>query len=569
MEKYRSHRENVFAGQSVTDANIATRLVNMAQLHPWKKAVICSAGRDRNGRVSYTHLTFEQLHEQSSRLAAGLTQRGISKGVRTILMVRPSLDFFTIIFALFKAGAVPVVVDPGMGLRRMAACMRESDPKAFIGIPIAHVLRKILPSYFKNIRVFVTVGRRWFWGGTTILQLQKKSPKPFQIPATRRDDPAAILFTTGSTGPAKGVIYTHGNFDAQLRQIETHLKLTGNEIDLSTFPLFALFWPALGITSVIPDMDPTRPAFVNPAKIVEAIDNQGVTNLFASPALLNRVGAYGRKKGIKAPSLKRVICAGAPVYPANIEQFSSLLGDGAEIQTPYGATEAVPVLSISGHEILSETRQLSEQGYGMCVGRPINDIPVRIIRISDEPIPEWSDDLEMEDGEIGEIAVSGALVTRGYYKRPKENLLSKIRDGEHFWHRMGDVGWKDEKGRFWFCGRKSQRVLPGPDEAPMFTIPCEAVFNRHPKVFRSALVGIGSDRYKRPVICIELKKGGGFSRWNRGRIRKELLNLASENPHTKKIDTILFHKSFPVDIRHNSKIFREQLALWAEKRSKA
>ena len=545
------------------EANIATRLTKLAKIHPYRKAVICPTGRDGAGRVTYAHLTFEQLDAQSSRLAAGLMGRGITKGVRTILMVKPSLEFFTIIFALFKSGAIPVVVDPGMGLRRMAACLKESDPEAFIGIPLAHILRKILPSFFKTVKIFITVGRRWFWGGYTIHGLMNGNCGRFKMADAGTDDPAAILFTTGSTGPAKGVIYTHGNFDAQLRQISTHLNLTGNEIDLSTFPLFALFWPALGITSVIPDMDPTRPASVNPGKIVEAIRNQGVTTMFASPALLNRVGAYGKKRGIKTPSLKRVICAGAPVFPANIEQFSSLLGKDAEIQTPYGATEAVPVLSISGDEILSETRSLSEEGYGMCVGRPINNIPVRIIRISDHPVREWSDDLEMEDGKIGEIVVSGALVTTGYYKRPKDDALSKIQDGDRFWHRMGDLGWKDSKGRVWFCGRKSQRVVTGPHRLPMFTIPCEAVFNGHPAVFRSALVGIGRKGNKKPVICIELEKGAARSGSKRDKIRGELLDLAAGNPLTDKIDVILFHKSFPVDIRHNSKIFREQLAVWA------
>ena len=548
------------------EANIATRLTKIAKIHPYRKAVICPTGRDKAGRVAYAHLTFEQLDEQSNRLAAGLVSKGVAKGVRTILMVKPSLEFFTIIFALFKAGAIPVVVDPGMGVRRMAACLKESDPEAFIGIPLAHVLRKILPSFFKNIKIFVTAGKRWFWGGYTIRGLMKGSCSPLKMADTGTDDMAAILFTTGSTGPAKGVIYTHGNFDAQLHQISTHLNLTGDEIDLSTFPLFALFWPALGITSVIPDMDPTRPAFVNPEKIVEAIRNQGVTNMFASPALLNRVGAYGKKKGIKVPSLKRVICAGAPVFPANIEQFSAILGEDAEIQTPYGATEAVPVLSISGSEILSETRYLSEEGYGICVGRPINNIPVHIIRISDDPILGWSNDLEIEDGKIGEIVVSGALVTSEYYKRPKDDALSKIQDGDRFWHRMGDVGWKDEKGRFWFCGRKSHRVLTDPHDAPMFTIPCEAIFNCHPAVFRSALVGIGAKGYEKPVICIELEKGTSRLKWRRGKIRRELLDLAAANPLTGKINTILFHKSFPVDIRHNSKIFREQLTVWAEKK---
>jgi acyl-coenzyme A synthetase/AMP-(fatty) acid ligase len=379
---------------------------------------------------------------------------------------------------------------------------------------------------------------------------------------TGRDETAAILFTTGSTGPAKGVVYTHGNFDAQLRNIKSHLGISTDEIDLSTFPLFALFWPALGITSVIPDMDPTKPARVNPKKIIEAILNQGVTSMFASPALLNRVGRYGKQKNIMLPSLKRVISAGAPVAPSVIEQFASMLCEDAEIHTPYGATEAVPVISISSNEILCETKKLSEQGYGLCIGRPINDIDVRIIKISDDPISKWSTDLLVEDTEIGEITVRGDLVTRQYFERPKADALSKIKDGNTIWHRMGDLGWIDSKGRIWFCGRKSHRVAI--EEMTLFTIPCEAIFNNHPMVFRSALVGIGPPNRQKPVVCIELEPKK--DKVKKKKIEKELLELAQQNEFTKKIDTILFCKSFPVDIRHNSKIFREKLAIWAEKK---
>ena len=212
--------------------------------------------------------------------------------------------------------------------------------------------------------------------------------------------------------------------------------MSADEIDLSTFPLFALFYPALGITSVIPDMDPTRPALVNPERIIEAIDNLGVTNMFASPALLNRVGSYGKKNGVKLPSLKRVISAGAPVSADNIEQFSTLLDENAEIHTPYGATEAVPIISITSKEILTETRQLSEKGYGTCIGRPINDIDIRIIKISDDPIEEWSDDLMVVRGDVGEITVKGALVSRQYFENHAANKLAKIRDGDDIVHRM-------------------------------------------------------------------------------------------------------------------------------------
>ncbi len=542
--------------------NVATHLRTMARRQPYKRAVVCPCGRDGDGRVAYTHLTFRQLDIESDCLAQGLDDVGISRGVRTILMVKPSLDFFALVFALFKVGAVPVVVDPGMGVSRMLNCLKESRARALIGIPPAHVLRILAPGYFKSIKTFITVGNRWFWGGLTLRQVRNRHWEPYRMADSRADEIAAILFTTGSTGPAKGVVYTHGVFDAQVRNIRAQFGITPDEIDLPTFPLFALFDPALGMTAVIPDMDPTQPARVNPERIIEAIVNHGVTNMFASPALLDRMGRYGKEKGIKLPTLKRVISAGAPATPANIEQFGAMLIDNAQIHTGYGATEAMPVSSFGSAAILRETRKLSEQGYGMCVGQPIAGIDVRIIRITDSPIARWSDDLSVPDGEIGEISVRGDQVTLGYYERPREDALAKIADGDTFWHRMGDLGWMDKKGRIWFCGRKSHRVVS--EKKTLFTIPCEAIFNNHPRVFRSALVGIGPQGQQQPVVCIELEPGDSGK--DKKGLEKELLAMAKASPITETIQTILFHRAFPVDIRHNSKIFREKLATWAEKK---
>jgi acyl-CoA synthetase (AMP-forming)/AMP-acid ligase II len=539
--------------------NVASHLTRMAQIQPFKRAVVCPAGRDTAGRATYAHLTFQQLDRESDRLAHGLQGLGIHRSARTILMVRPSIEFFILIFALFKAGAVPVVVDPGMGIRRMLACHRSTRPQAFIGIPVAHALRTFFPHYFKTVRFWVTVGRRFFWGGPTLEKLPKTPLTPFQLAPTGPDDLAAILFTTGSTGPAKGALYTHGNFDAQLHQIKTHLDFDADEVDLSTFPLFALFYPALGVTAVLADMDPTRPARANPKRIIEAIENHGVTNMFASPALLERLGDYGRRKTIRLQSLKRVISAGAPVQARTIEQFAALLPEGAEIHTPYGATEAVPVTSILGHEILSETRVLTERGYGICVGRPINGIPIRIIAVSDEPIPQWMDDLQVPQGEIGEIVVKSPLVSPGYFENPTADSLAKISHGREFWHRMGDLGWMDKKGRIWFCGRKSHRVITS--DGTLYTIPCESVFNTHPLVHRSALVGIGPRINQIPVICIELMKER--KRIDKKGLKAELFHKAEQHEHTRGIKIILFRDAFPVDIRHNAKIFREQLADWA------
>ncbi len=543
--------------------NIALGLKKAQEAYPYKRAVVYPAKRDKNGRVLYSQMTFTQLEQESDRLAYGLERIGIIRGTRTILMVQPGMEFFTIVFAMFKVGAIPVVVDPGMGIERMLQCLEEGKPVAFIGIEKAHLLRKLKPHYFKSVKHWVTVGNRWFWGGHTLDQLMSGPYKPYSPAKTTRDEIAAIVFTTGSTGPAKGVVYTHGNFDAQIRQIQEHFQIEPDEIDLPTFPLFALFDPALGMTAVIPDMDPTKPALANPKKIIEAIENHGVTNMFASPALLNRLGKYGKQNQITLPSLRRVISAGAPVSPANIEQFSSMLSGTAQVHTPYGATEAVPVISIGSNEILAETKTLSEKGYGLCIGRPICNTRVEIIRITDNPITQIHDTIWAPEKQVGEIMVKADLVTEHYFNNRDADLNSKIPDSDgKIWHRMGDLGWKDSKGRIWFCGRKSHRVVT--KNETLFTIPVEAIFNNHEKVFRSALAGIGPMNAQIPVIFIEpyskIKDEKTFI--------GELLALARSNPLTAGIDHVFIERSFPVDIRHNSKIFREKLAEKAGKKLK-
>lgn len=540
--------------------NISQGLQQMAEISPHKRAVVCPHGRDKNNRVLYSQITFRQLDTLSDSLAFGLESIGITRGTRTILMITPGMDFFITMFAMFKVGAVPVVVDPGMGIDRMLQCLEQGRPKAFIGIEKAHLLRTLKPKYFKTVKYWVTVGKRWLWGGHTLSELMSRREE-FPKARTTWDETAAIVFTTGSTGPAKGVVYTHGNFDAQIRQIQTHFKIEPDEIDLPTFPLFALFDPVLGMTAVIPDMDPTKPALVNPSKIIEAIENHGVTNMFASPALLNRVGKYGKENKIKLPSLRRVVSAGAPVSPANIEQFSTMLSKGTQIHTPYGATEAVPIISIGSHEILSETRKLSEQGFGMCIGRPIGNTAIKLIKINDNPITQLRDSLVVPENQVGEITVQADLVTQQYFNNRESDLLAKIPDANGtVWHRMGDLGWLDSKGRIWFCGRKNHRVDTA--KQTLFTIPVEAIFNNHEKVFRSALTGVGPKINQIPVIFIEpvtkIADEPVFI--------QELLALAKSNPLTESIVHIFIEKAFPVDIRHNSKIFREKLAIKAKKK---
>ncbi len=542
--------------------NIAAHLPAMAADRPQSLAIVQPRGRDRHGRFRYRHFTFRELDQESDHLAAGLERVGITRGVRTVLMVPPSLEMYALAFALFKAGAVVVGVDPGMGAKSLGVCLREVQPEAFIGIPEAHLARSLFRWARDSIRCCVTVGPRFGWRGCTLRQVRELGGRrPFAMVEPRPDETAAVLFTSGSTGVAKGVVYTHEIFNAQVELLRRLYGIQPGEVDLPTFPLFGLFAPALGITAVLPQMDPTKPAHVDPRKIIETIDAFGVTNLFGSPSLIQRVGRYGVMHGVRLPSLRRVVSAGAPVAASAVERFRSLLADGVQVHTPYGATEALPVCSIGSDEILGETRARTAEGEGVCVGRPVEGMEVRIIRISDGPIAEWADGLEAPRGEVGEIVVRGPVVTRSYINRPASTELAKIADpAGGFWHRMGDLGYVDDRGRVWFCGRKSQRVVT--PERTYYTISCEGVFNAHKGVHRTALVGVARNGATEPVLCVEPEKDVSIPR---ATLREELLALGAARPHTKAIQTILFHRNFPVDVRHNAKIFREKLAVWAGK----
>jgi acyl-CoA synthetase (AMP-forming)/AMP-acid ligase II len=547
------------AAQPSDLVNVAAYLPEMARRQPAQSAVIWSSGRDQRGRPLYARWNFAELNQEVDRLAHGLRRAGILRGTRTILMVRPSPAFFALTFALLKVGAVPVLIDPGMGRESMVKCLSDVTAAAFIGVPLAHLFRVLHRRAFKSVRVCITVGRRWCWGGLRLRDIRCDPWRSYDIAPTDVDEPAAIIFTTGSTGPPKGVLYTHGNFAAQVGILRDHFKIEPGEIDLPTFLLFGLFDPALGMTAVLPEMDPTRPALVDPEKIIGPIRDHRVTNMFGSPALLDRVARYGQLHGAQLPSLRRVVSAGAPVAPAILECFSKLLSGEAEVHTPYGATEALPVASLGSREILGETSLESRRGCGTCVGPPMPGIEVRIISITDEAIEQWSPELVLPTGRIGEIAVKGSVVTRRYHTDEAATKLAKIQDGNDIWHRMGDLGWLDDRGRLWFCGRKTHRVAT--EHGTLFSVPCEAIFNQHPQVFRSALVGLGPPPRQRPVICVELEPDAIGA--DGPRLRRELLDLAKGSDLTKTIHTILFHPSFPVDIRHNAKISREKLAVWA------
>lgn len=605
--------ESIAACASPNALNVASRLSATARTMPDAVAVVEPSGYDRQGKRRYRQVSFRQLDEDSDRIACGLGRMGIRQGTRMALLVRPGVDFIALVFALFKAGAVAVLIDPGMGRRNAIRCLAEVEPEGFVAGGLVQAIRSLLASRFPKARYNVTVGRRWFWGSVTLEQLRRQVPAdrpqaeatqvrstgfsrnsagtppeggttndafptacgvaPAATPAELGgaaigpSDPAAIIFTSGATGPPKGVLYCHGNFEAQVDEIRQQYGICPGEIDLAAFPLFGLFNCAMGVTTVIPDMDASRPARVDPRKIVEAIDDWKVTQTFGSPAIWDRVGRYCQEHSIRLSTVRRVLSAGAPVPAHVLERMKSCIHPEGDVHTPYGATESLPVATLAASEILGETWQRTRQGAGVCVGRKFPGIRWKVIAAVDGPILSLSEAQELPAGQIGELIVRGPVVTREYLTGPGANLRGKIPEGSDVWHRLGDVGYLDDAGRFWFCGRMVHRVLTA--RGPMYTIPCEAIFNQHPAICRSALVGIGPPGSQQPVIVLEPQRGRMPRRpAEREALLGEIRQLAGTSPLTEGIERFLLHPSFPVDIRHNAKISREKLAVWAARKAR-
>lgn len=528
-----------------TGSNIASTLLATASLHLEDIALI---HKDR----SYT---FSTVEHNTRFYAQFLSDQGIKKGDRVILMVRPSMEFICLAFSLFSIGAVVILIDPGMGYKNLINCVGGVKPRAFVGIPKAHIFKRFFPKPFKTVEINICVGTAMGILGKELPRVPAIPIKQISQAETSSDDLAAIIFTTGSTGPPKGVQYQHRIFMAQLEQIHNYYGIQAGDIDQPAFPLFALFSIALGAQVVIPNMDPTRPAKVNPSRFIDTIKKHKVTYSFGSPAIWNVISHYCIKNQIKLNSLKKVLMAGAPVSGELIERVLLILPTDGEVHIPYGATESLPIVSISGREVVGKTWPLTCKGKGSCVGKPLPGISVKVIAAADGPVESVAG-RELPPFEVGEIIVKGAVVTQAYDNNDAENRYSKIIENDGFWHRIGDVGYFDKAGYLWFCGRKAHRVLT--EQGILYTICCEAIFNQHPAVLRSALVGVGSPGKELPVVIVELAE-----KINQQKLFEELAEMAARFEHTSRIEHFLCHDSFPVDIRHNAKIFREKLAVWA------
>jgi len=550
-------------------ANIAQHLPLMAARQPDRAALKVPRGRSTSGDIDYLSLSFSELDAEVEAWAAHFRARDVMPGDRTLVMVRQGLPLIAAAFALFKVGAVPIVIDPGMGLKSFLACVARSRPRVLLGIPFAQIVSRIARPSFRTVEIRIKAS-------SSPLARRSLSRESSHAPVTRAStDLAAILFTSGSTGAPKGVCYEHGMFAAQVRLIRETYSIEPGEIDLPMLPVFALFNPALGMTTVVPEIDPSRPARVDPAKIVQAIQQEQVTNSFGSPTLWGKISDHCVAQAITLPSLRRVLCAGAPVPSFLWEKSRRFLTNG-KLHSPYGATEALPVSSISSDQIVPPStaaichllndipvrqNQAVAAGFaGACVGKSIRDLEVKVITIIDGPIATFAEITERPGGEIGEVIVRGPVVTKTYDTLPDATAGAKITDASgNIWHRMGDCGYLDPENRLWFCGRKAERIETA--SATFFTEPCEQVFRPQPGVARCALIGLGPRGSQIPALVVQPTRK--LSTAEKHALAAELRDRAKAQPHTSAITQFFFHPDFPVDVRHNAKIHRLTLAKWA------
>ena len=516
--------------------NIADLLTTHAEQHPTRICLLRARG------TGWQQLNYAQVAQRVAQCAHRLQVLGVRTGAKTLLALSPTLDFFVLIYALFKIGAVPVFIDPRMGRNNLRICLQQLQLDLLIATPAVRLLLRIIAALRAQHNL------------SPAACLHFSEARHTSSWQAKEKDMAAITFTSGSTGTPKGVVYTHHIFAAQLAALRKMFAIKGDSYDLATFPLFALFGPLLGRTTVLANMDMTRPARAQPAKLVAAIHRFNIASMFCSPAVLDKLALYGQRYNLSLPSLRQVICAGAPVNPRILRTLAPMLPDDTQVFTPYGATEVLPVARIGSREILGTTAQTTASGAGICIGKPLAEVEVKIIKICDGALR--AKNFCLPQGKIGEIAVSAPWLSLSYYNNTIADRRARFVLQGKTYHRMGDLGYYDAEGQLWYCGRLSQRVPCNADT--LYTICCEGIFNAHRAIKRSALIAINSQGKQGAGLCVETWQK--LSAYQQKKIRQELQLLAQKFKMTAVITHFYFCKKLPVDRRHNAKILREQLA---------
>ncbi len=541
--------------------NLASVVRRVALEAPERVAVI-EPRRERGGRFSYRRYTYAQLSREVESVAVGLRELGIAEGTRVHYMAPPSFEAAVIGAALTRVGVTMLLIDPSVGYRNVGERLRRVGPEAMVGIPLAHAGRMLFGWGPRLLRRAVVVGGR-FPGAHTLASLRREPPSEPLPPAVTPEDTAAVLYTTGSTGPAKPAEYLHSTYCAVHRVAHHSWGFAERDevpVDLVAFPAFMSIALSAGGTAVVPPIDFARqgPADVDGSAIAQVIRDCRVRSLFASPALLERLAEAAHREDRPMSSLVRVIGGGAPVFPPLMARLVEVMGEGGQVCSNYGATEALPSTELSSKEVLAD-EALRTVGQGICVGRALPGVTVRVVPLRQGELSSTRAADELPPMETGELIVSGPNVSPRYFQDPASTAKNKTYDEQGAtWHRLGDVGMKDAAGRLWVMGRAGHGVRSR--HGLLLPMRAESLLDSHPQVRRSGLVGVPDGEHQRPIACVELRPGVTPS----AELEGELLALLRGQAHSQHVEQVLFSPGLPVDPRHNAKIERPRLAAWAQ-----
>ncbi|WP_026538836.1 alpha/beta fold hydrolase [Arthrobacter sp. 9MFCol3.1] len=524
-----------------------------------------------DGRVARS-LSWRELEQNIAALAAGLQEAGVGPGSRVSLMVPPGVDLTVVLYACLRLGAVVVVADAGLGTRGLSRAVQGATPDFLIGIDKALAAAAVLGWSGRRISVrdLPAARRRLLAVETSLAALARRGaglgpelPCPGPAPVPDPDAPAAVLFTSGSTGPAKGVLYTHRQLAAMRDTVAETLGIAPGARLVAGFAPFALLGPALGAVSVTPAMDVTVPRTLSASALADAAAAIDATVIFASPAALRNVLAT--RAGLSRAgydALGRVellLSAGAPVPEALLAEVQRLL-PRASLHTPYGMTEALPVTDISLEQIRAAGADaaagtVAGAGNGVCVGRPVHGARAAIIPLAADGTAPGNEPVT-EAGVTGEILVSAPHV-KDTYDRLWLTQRESVRTAG--WHRTGDVGHLDAAGRLWVEGRLVHVVTaPGAVVTP---VGAEQAIERLDDVGMAAVVGVGPSGTQAVVAVVEtvppVRRAGPAAPQLAGRVR-DAARAAGVS-----VSAVLAVPSQPTDIRHNAKIDRSRLSRWA------
>jgi acyl-CoA synthetase (AMP-forming)/AMP-acid ligase II/pimeloyl-ACP methyl ester carboxylesterase len=540
-------------------------------------AAIAERGQDDSAAVvelsgEQRSVSWRQLDETSRDLAAGLALSGVRAGDRVAVLVPPGPDLVAAVYGCWRAGAVVVVADAGLGLRGLTRAVRGAAPSMVIGIPRALAAARTLG--WPGRRVLAGPAgatlRRSVGAELTLAGLRAAGRAASGPTAPGPDDEAAVLFTSGATGPAKGVVYTHRQLQAQRDLLAATYGVGVHDRLVAAFAPFALYGPALGITSAVPAMDVTAPATLTATALAEAAQAVDATLVFGSPAALANVvataGALTPAHRDALGAVRLVLSAGAPVPLALLERVASLTPK-ASLHTPYGMTEVLPVtdISLDGLREARADRAATAAAGGVCVGRPLAGVRIEVLPLDDRGRPDPQVRAATSSpGTSGEIVVHAGHVKLRYDSLWATQQASITADGGH---RTGDVGHLDVSGRLWVEGRLVH-VVSSP-AGPVTPVGVEQVVEELPQVSRAALVGVGPAGTQAVVLVVEPVPGSGRLK---GSVHPGLAEpalaaavRASAGGITRDVAAVLVVPALPVDIRHNSKIDRTRLAGWAER----